>query len=284
MAFVFRRAILAAAMAVVVLLFATASSTAVAVLTAAQQTNTLAFLQSFTTTIPGLATAWTGSDWCTWDYIDCTTETNITLIIDGAELTGSLPPLASGVTGASVALHTIALMNMNITSGFPDSWAALTALQTLNLANTDIFGTLPQSWNAMTNIASVFLANSSACGNLPNWTRISMVNIDLGNNYLRGTLPSLWSAMTRLQNVTVSGNYICGCVPETWIARALQYAALRSLGYYSYDQGCRNTPRCAALQECSRGVPNYNAAVGPAGAVVAALTLAAVLASTLLGL
>jgi hypothetical protein len=269
--------VLAAVLALVVLLGTSASLRASAALTSAQQSNTLAFLQLIAGAIPGLSSSWTGSNWCSWTYLNCTTESNITLIIDGANLTGSLPALTSNITGASVALHTIAIMNMNITNGFPDSWAALTSLSVLNFANTNIFGTLPQAWNAITGLTSVNVANSSACGNLPNWTRSTMVNLDLGGNYLRGTLPRMWSSMLSLQNVNISNNYLCGCVPETWTARVLQYAAARSLGYYSYDAKCRNTRACAAEQPCSRVRPNYSdATAAPAHAAMAALTLATV--------
>ncbi|KPA77553.1 surface antigen-like protein [Leptomonas pyrrhocoris] len=277
-----RRLTLAAALTLVGLLCTSAPVSVAAALTPAQQTNTLAFLQLMASSIPGLSSSWTGSDWCSWTYVSCAAESNITLLIDGANFSGSLPALTPNVTGANVALHTIALMNMNITSGFPASWAALSALKVLNLRNMNVFGSLPREWNAIAGLTSLSLVNTSACGGLPDWTFPAMENLDLSSNYLRGTLPKIWGAMRRLQFLNISYNYLCGCIPETWEPDVLQYAAIRSLGYYATDPKCRNTPACLAVQGCSRVVPNYGDVVAtPTCIVVAALTLAAVVAAAL---
>lgn len=277
--------IFAAVLALVVLLFTATAASVLAALTPAQNSNTLAFLQLFSSSIPDLSSVWTGSNWCSWTYLDCTNTSNVTLIIDGAALTGSLPALTSEVTGSSVALHTIALMNMNITGSFPESWGSLTALRVVNLGNTNLFGTLPRSWNAITGLTSVYAARSGVCGNLPNWTHSSMLNLDLSDNYLRGTLPSSWATMAKLENVNINGNHLCGCVPKSWMARVLEYAAVRSLGLRSHAPNCRSTAKCNAAQECSRAAPDYGDAVAaPVYSVVAALTLAVVVATAVFAL
>ncbi|KAG5506539.1 hypothetical protein JIQ42_06791 [Leishmania sp. Namibia] len=246
-----------------------------AALTAAQNASTVAFLRSFTVSIPGLACVWTGDEWCTWPYVSCNSDTSIAVVIDNAGFTGSLPELNANSSGATVALTEIAVTNMNITGGFRDTWGSLRTLRVLNFTNTELFGTVPMSWNAMRSLQSVILENSSACGSLPSWTLQSLKNIDVSNNFLRGPLPGTWGSIAGMQRVRLVGNSFCGCKPPSWVSRVLTNALFQAMGSAPFKIDCKAPINCASEgARCSRAAPQYrDAAAIPSCVVVAVWTL-----------
>ncbi|KAG5485494.1 hypothetical protein LSCM1_07579 [Leishmania martiniquensis] len=254
-----------------------------AALTAAQNASTIAFLRSFTVSMPGLANLWTGDDWCTWPYVRCNSDTSIALVIDSAGLTGSLPELNVSGNGATVALTEIAVANMNITGGFKSTWGSLRALQALNFTNTNLFGTIPESWNAMRSLQRVIVKNASACGSLPSWTLRSLKSIDVSNNMLRGPLPETWGSIAGMQSVDLTGNSFCGCKPPSWVSRVLTDALFRAMGSAPFDLNCKAPINCASEgAKCSRDAPQYrDTAAFPSCVVVAALSLVVVLISSI---
>ncbi|KAK7197527.1 surface antigen-like protein [Novymonas esmeraldas] len=266
------------------LLIVVGAATAQAALTAAQNTSTLGFLRAFTTSIPALADVWVGTEWCTWPYIDCNSDTNITLTIDNAGLTGSLPDQPASVNGALVALTEISITNMNITGGFKDSWGGLRTVRVLNFTNTPLFGTIPLSWNAISALQIIALRNSSACGSLPSYTLRSLRVIDVSDNVLRGPLPATWGNIGGLQSVSLVGNWFCGCNPQSWVSRVLSTALFQAMGYAPFDTTCRPPINCATAEGgvCSRSPPRYtNGAAAPLCVALAAVTLLLSVVTTL---
>lgn len=264
-----------AALCLTVFLFVSLSRAA---LTPAQSAATSAFLTSFTTTMPGLATLWTASDWCTWPYVTCASDTNITLAIDSAGLTGSLPALSSSIAGGSVMLTTIAITNMNITNGFPDSWSGLTHVQVINFTNTNLFGTIPATWNAMSALVTLAAQNSSACGTLSNYTLRTLREVNVADNYLRGPLPETWGSLT-LTELDLNGNNFCGCLPPLWLTKVFTTAVYQAMGNAPFALLCTTPVNCVQEGEiCSRSPPIYRDAAAPAPSVAAIAIVAAVAA------
>ncbi|AYU76503.1 surface antigen-like protein [Leishmania donovani] len=270
-----RRLSMAALMAFVVYVLLLAGGVTRAALTAAQNSITAEFLRSFAVSIPGLASVWTGDDWCTWPYVSCNADTNITVIIDNAGFTGSLPELNVEGDSANIAVTEISLTNVDIGGGFKNSWGGLKKVRVLNFTNTNLFGTIPASWNAMRSLQTVILKNSSACGSLPRWTLPSLKNIDVSNNLLRGSMPDTLGYIAGLQNVSLVGNNFCGCSPPSWVSRVLTSALFQAMGSAPYKPNCRAPINCGSEgAKCSRDPPQYrDAAAAPLRVVVAVLTL-----------
>ncbi|CAJ1018042.1 hypothetical protein Q4I32_001483 [Leishmania shawi] len=251
-------------MVFVVCIFLLVGDVTRAALTGAQNASTLAFLQSFTVSMPDLADVWTGDEWCTWPYISCNSDTSTTLVIDNAGFTGSLPELQATVNGANVALTEIAVTNMNITGGFKDTWGGLTRVRVLNFTNTNLFGTIPMGWNAMRSLETVILKNCSACGSLPHWTLRGLKNIDVSQNVLRGPLPNTWGNIAGLQTISLVDNHFCGCKPPSWVSRALTNALFQAMGSGPFNVNCRSPTNCASEgARCSLAPPQYHDAAAP---------------------
>lgn len=270
-----RRVTVAVRMAFIVCALLLAGGVARATLTAAQNSITAEFLRSFAVSIPGLASVWTGDDWCAWPYVSCNSDTNITVIIDNGGFTGSLPELNVAGDSANIAVTEIAMTNMSIEGGFPNSWGGLKEVRVLNFTNTNLFGTIPASWNAMRSLQTIILKNSSACGSLPRWTLPSLKNIDVSTNLLRGSMPGTFGYIAGLQNVSLVGNNFCGCSPPSWVSRVLTTALFQAMGTAPYKPDCRAPINCDSEgAKCSRDTPQYHdAAASPPCVMVAVLTL-----------
>lgn len=101
-----RRLIHAAILAVVVTMFAATVQHARATLTAAQQSATLAFLQKFPDEFGALKNSWTGTDYCSWEGIDCDANGYVSIDLNGANITGDMPEL-DNIDGSQVMVTSI---------------------------------------------------------------------------------------------------------------------------------------------------------------------------------
>ncbi|GET86311.1 surface antigen-like protein [Leishmania tarentolae] len=240
-----------------------------AALTQAQQDVTLEFLLSFTSTIPGLKSIWRGTNWCSWPHVGCNTDTDITVIIDAAGFTGSLPELRVSGNSADIVITEISLRNMSIKGGFKDSWGGLKNVRVLDFSNTPMFGTIPMSWNSMRSLQKVVLKNSSACGSLPKWTQNSLQSIDVSDNLLRGSMPDTWGYLSNLMSVNLVGNKFCGCKPRSWVSRVLTNALIQAMGSAPFQPNCRVPFNCGTEgAKCTRDMPQYDGATASPSCMV----------------
>ncbi|KAL7711120.1 Surface antigen-like protein, partial [Lotmaria passim] len=239
-----RRLIHAAILAVVVTMFAATVQHARATLTAAQQSATLAFLQKFPDEFGALKNSWTGTDYCSWEGIDCDANGYVSIDLSGRGLTGDMPSMEDHIDGSQVMVTSIDMSgNPNWSDDFEESWARLTNLRYLDLSNTALKGDIPDSWTGMSSLETVKISNTYACKTLPNWNIASLRSIDLSSNAFSGSLPSAWGSMTGLTDVDISGVYPCGCVPSTWTSSVLLHAAA-TLGSGVSSGDCATVNTC----------------------------------------
>ncbi|CBZ24671.1 promastigote surface antigen protein 2 PSA2 [Leishmania mexicana MHOM/GT/2001/U1103] len=248
-----RRLVLAAPLAAVVALLLCTSSAPVARaagtsdFTEAQQKNTLTVLRAFARAIPELGKKWTGSDFCSWDFVTCYS-TGVSVWMDKVDYTGTLPEMPSGVDYKDVMIMALnfSAMGQGLSGTLPASWSSLTSLMSLwieksekvtgtlpaqwssmkqltllHLEGTKVFGTLPAQWSSMTSLGNLNLRFTAVSGTLPaQWSGMTSAEaLQLEYCGLSGCLPPEWSAMPKLRIVSLSGNHFSGCVPDSWVKK-----------------------------------------------------------------
>ena len=168
--------------------------------TAAQQASTLQFLQGFVTANPSLSAVWTGTDFCSWSYVSCSSYSpSLDFSPYSSPYSGTLvlPELGDDVNGSAVIFTYIQVrsMGVRVTGTLPASWGRLTALKTLYLDGNGLTGTLPSEWSSMRYLRY----------------------LDLSANGLTGTIPLSWGqTWTFLFTAALGGNKLCGCLPSQW--------------------------------------------------------------------
>lgn len=207
---------------------------------------TLLFLQYLASNLR--LTAWTGTDYCTWQGVSCASANDtVTVNLRGQGLSGTLPEVSNEIDMGAVGVVSLDLsVNTGITGTFPDSWAGLRKLHSLKLSDTSLRGQIPNSWNGMVSLEEIEIRNTGACYGLPDWNMVSLWRADLSNNKMRGSLASAWNGMSsHLRFVDISGNYFCGCMPSSWTGVPVLEQAVAQL-----HNTVRN-PFCAILNTCT---------------------------------
>lgn len=259
-----RRVVLAAAMALVLVLFSRPS--AHAAFTEARYAATSLFLNAFPFALPSLQATWRGAEFCSWPGVVCDNSTDVTFVtvnLPSQGLTGSLPTITNFVTDYNLPVVKVDMSNNpGIRGTFPDSWAALRFVQNLDLSSTSVGGAIPDAWNAMINLITVNTSHTNACKGLPNWNITTLRSADLSSSHLKGALASSWSGMTNLVNVDIRNNGFCGCVPTEWTTAVLTDAAA-AVGGNLVATNCGSSNRCT-----SNSYKCPSAAASPASVVL----------------
>ena len=85
--------------------------------TAAQQASTLQFLQGFVTANPSLSAVWTGTDFCSWSYVSCSSYSpSLDFSPYSSPYSGTLvlPELGDDVNGSAVIFTDIRVRSMGV--------------------------------------------------------------------------------------------------------------------------------------------------------------------------
>lgn len=148
-------------------------------------------LRDSTTSSANLHQNWTGppciGDFTRWLGITCSNWHVVHLVLDGIQLTGSLPPSF--------------LLN-------------LTFLTHLSLNNNSIFGPLPTLTN-LVHLQNIFLSLNRFTGSIPHhYTQLpNLKTLELQLNYIDGEIPAF--NQTSLSDFNVSYNHLQGLIPST---------------------------------------------------------------------
>ncbi|KAK7199195.1 Leucine rich repeat N-terminal domain/Leucine Rich Repeat/Leucine Rich repeat [Novymonas esmeraldas] len=194
--------------------------------TEAEQTNTLAFLQSFVTPGSTLTDVWTGTDFCKWKYITCEVS-SVTLDLREVRPTAplALPELAESVVGASVLLGDIRAggLGSSLSGTLPASWGSLTRLRFVHLAGNALTGPLPADWCSLTGLLALSVGDNAFTGTLPaEWGSLRRLSsVDVSVNQLIGSIPESWSSMSSLRYLYLQSNQLTGAIPAGLGARYL---------------------------------------------------------------
>ncbi|KAL7618759.1 hypothetical protein Lser_V15G02707 [Lactuca serriola] len=183
-----------------------------------------AVMQSFAKTLSPAPTTWTGTDFCTWEGINCDKSNRVTSInIASKSLTGTLPPdinqlsqlksLAVQRNFLSGDLPTLANLTLleqvtldtnNFTSIPPDFFLGLNNLQNFSISfNSDLSSwVLPETLSQNTNLQSFLASNAKITGTIPDifGSLLNLQNLRLSNNNLTGNLPPSFGG-SQIQNL-----------------------------------------------------------------------------------
>ncbi|CBZ24672.1 putative surface antigen protein [Leishmania mexicana MHOM/GT/2001/U1103] len=221
-----RRLVLAAPLAAVVALLLCTSSAPVARaagtsdFTGAQQKNTLTVLRAFARAIPELGKKWTGSDFCSWNFVTCYSS-GVSVWMDKVDYTGTLPEMPSGVDYKDVMIMALnfSAMGQGLSGTLPASWSSLTSLMSLWIEKSEkVTGTLPAQWSSMTSLGNLNLRFTKVSGTLPaQWSSMKQLTLlHLEGTKVFGTLPAQWSSMTSLGNLNLRFTAVSGTLPAQW--------------------------------------------------------------------
>ncbi|KAG5466640.1 hypothetical protein LSCM1_00809 [Leishmania martiniquensis] len=212
--------------------------------TAAQRTNTVAFLTEFRNTIPSLSKTWISCNLCHWDGVHCSTA-GVEVLLDSRRLVGRLPEVPVFVDAAQVMMTRFAIEGEGdgIAHELPDSWRSLDQLTSLEI-RLDLNLRAPQVREAPNtvyrmkaradttsdtnadgcalprNVLNVSLANNRMSGPLPPSLprcnpRIKYLYLQ-NNTGLSGPIPKEWGNWTSLQVINLELTDVCGCPPQEW--------------------------------------------------------------------
>ncbi|KAG5471683.1 hypothetical protein LSCM4_03235 [Leishmania orientalis] len=185
--------------------------------TAAQQTNTLKFLQAFADANP-LLRRLPSVDFCEWAYAACTSK-GVDLYLDETAVV-ELPEMPSDVVASHVRVTSISLsFGKGVLKGtLPASWGGLSRIEYISLYSNSLTGTLPSEWSNMKTAKWFLLNDNELTGTIPDsWSQLRyMTWACLNDNKLTGSLPSSWGSAPRLAIMEARRNELTGTLPPEW--------------------------------------------------------------------
>ena len=194
------------------------------------------------------------------------------IVLTGLELTGSIPPELSGLTGLRILL----LLDNELSGSIPPELGGLTELSSLGLSGNQLSGGIPPELGRLTNLTTLALDRNQLGGAIPaqlgrltklrelllHGNRLSgaiprelgelaqLTSLFLNHNELTGGIPPELGMLARLRNLDLRHNRLAGAIPS-------QLGALTALAYAAFE--ANQLTRC----------------LWPPGAVVAGAALAA---------
>jgi Leucine-rich repeat (LRR) protein len=179
---------------------------------------------------------WLGSsDKCTWYGITCK-DGNVSLELNGSNLSGHLPPELQDIPNLQkidfshnaiegnipkwisnlTSLTKLSFHNNNLYGDIPDSIGDLVNLTFLSLYKNDLSGRIPTSIGNLTQLRELALSDNRLCGSIP--VEIgSLVNLEelyLTHNRLSGTFPIALTQLHELRTLYLGYNELTGSIPD----------------------------------------------------------------------
>ncbi|XP_027924665.1 receptor-like kinase TMK4 [Vigna unguiculata] len=186
-----------------------------------------AFMSKLAKALSPTPSGWSGSSFCDWKNVRCTTNRVTSINIASQSLTGTLPPDLNSLS----QLTSLSLQGNALAGALP-SLANLSMLQTVFLGGNN-FTSIPNGcFQGLTSLQSLSMADSV---NLAPWTipaeltqSTNLVKLDLGNTNLIGTLPDVFDSLLSLQELRLSYNNLTGGLPKTFAGSGIQYLWLNN--------------------------------------------------------
>ncbi|QCE13059.1 leucine-rich repeat family protein [Vigna unguiculata] len=186
-----------------------------------------AFMSKLAKALSPTPSGWSGSSFCDWKNVRCTTNRVTSINIASQSLTGTLPPDLNSLS----QLTSLSLQGNALAGALP-SLANLSMLQTVFLGGNN-FTSIPNGcFQGLTSLQSLSMADSV---NLAQWAipaeltqSTNLVKLDLGNTNLIGTLPDVFDSLLSLQELRLSYNNLTGGLPKTFAGSGIQYLWLNN--------------------------------------------------------
>ncbi len=206
---------------------------------------------------------------CTWERVQCANGHVTTLLLDGNNLRGHLPPELGHLTKLTV----LDVSQNHLTGTIPAALGGLTALTRLNASRNALEGPLPQKIGQLQHLTALDLSDNRLEDRLPatlgnlralhslNLARNrfsgplpatlgqleALIALNVSQNPLYGLLPHALANLGNLQVLDVSQTYLRGRLPAT-LSRLPQLRVLR----FEQSQVC--VPEQADVQQWMQGI------------------------------
>ncbi|BAT86659.1 hypothetical protein VIGAN_04433300 [Vigna angularis var. angularis] len=180
-----------------------------------------AFMSKLAKALSPTPSGWSGTSFCEWKGVRCTTNGVSSINIASQSLTGTLPPDLNSLS----QLTSLSLQG-NALSGALPSLANLSMLETVFLEG-NIFSSIPDGcFQGLLSLQSLSMADNF---NLAPWRipaeltqSTNLVILDLGNTNLIGTLPDVFDSLVSLRELRLSYNNLTGGLPKTFAVSGIQ--------------------------------------------------------------
>ncbi|XP_047162124.1 receptor-like kinase TMK4 [Vigna umbellata] len=180
-----------------------------------------AFMSKLAKALSPTPSGWSGTSFCQWNGVRCTTNGVSSINIASRSLTGTLPRDLNSLS----QLTSLSLQG-NALSGALPSLANLSMLETVFLGGNN-FTSIPDGcFQGLTSLQSLSMADSF---NLAPWRipaelthSTNLVKLDLGSTNLIGTLPDVFDSLVSLQELRLSYNNLTGGLPKTFAVSGIQ--------------------------------------------------------------
>ncbi|KAG2406923.1 Receptor-like kinase [Vigna angularis] len=175
-----------------------------------------AFMSKLAKALSPTPSGWSGTSFCEWKGVRCTTNGSTNLVIldlGNTNLIGTLPDVFDSL----VSLRELRLSYNNLTGGLPKTFA-VSGIQNLWLNNQkDGFGfsgTI-EVLASMTRLSRVWLFKNLFTGPIPDLSNCTaLFDLQLSDNQLTGVVPPSLMSLSSLLKVSLDNNVLQGPVPS----------------------------------------------------------------------
>ncbi|KAI3511587.1 hypothetical protein L1887_18742 [Cichorium endivia] len=181
-----------------------------------------AVMQNFLTSLSPAPATWTGTDFCSWDGINCDKSSRVISInIASKSLTGTLPPDINQLS----QLKNLAVQR-NFLSGDLPTLANLTLLEEVTLDTNNFTSIPPDFFLGLTNLQNFSISFNLE---LSSWVlpetlsqNSNLQSFQASNANITGTIPDIFDSLLNLQNLRLSYNNLTGNLPPSFGGSQIQ--------------------------------------------------------------
>lgn len=136
-----------------------------------------------------LHSIWTGrpcwNNYSNWVGIGCLNSHVVHIVLEGIQLTGSLPPM---VLHNITLLSKLSLRNNSLFGSLPNL-ANLNQLQSVSLSDNRFTGSIPLEFIDLPNLSQLELQENLLTGTIPPFSQPTLIVFNVSNNRLQGEIP-----------------------------------------------------------------------------------------------
>ena len=133
------------------------------------------------------------------------------LILEGRNLTGSLPAELSGLSN----LRELVLSYNSLTGDIPPELGNLFELERLHLRDNRLTGEIPSELSNLSNLGSLYLDGNQLAGDIPSalGSLFNLERLYLNYNQLTGNIPMELGNLSNMERLALDNNQLTGNIP-----------------------------------------------------------------------